>query len=110
VRLLADESIDGPIVRGSLSSMAAQPPSREDLRRRVLGWRAAGAMEQQVRLAEAPLGPAESLAWAEELCALNPEAFDQPDPIREREVAEARRAWDKLRARLGWKPGTKTAA
>lgn len=90
--------------------MAAQPPSREDLRRRVLGWRAAEATEQQVRRAEGPLAPGESLAWAEELCALNQEAFSQPDSVREREVAEARRAWDKLRARLGWKPGTKTAA
>ena len=85
--------------------MAAQPPSREDLRRRVLGWRAAEATEQQVRRAEGPLGPGESLAWAEALCALNQEAFSQPDPVRECEVAEARRAWDKLRARLGWKPG-----
>ena len=90
--------------------MAAQPPSRDDLRRRVLGWRAAEAAERRVRGAEGPLGAGESLAWAEELCALNPEAFSQPDPVREREVGEARAAWDKLRARLGWKPGTKTAA
>ena len=90
--------------------MAAQPPSREEIRRRVLGWRAAEAMEQEVRRAEGPLSPRESLAWAEELCALNPETFGQPDAVREREVAEARGAWDKLRARLGWKPGTKTAA
>ena len=90
--------------------MATQPPSREDFQRRVLGWRTAESTERQVRRAEGPLGPDESLAWAEELCALNQEAFSRPDPIREREVAGARAAWDKLRARLGWKPGTKTAA
>ena len=89
--------------------MAAPPPTREDLRRRVLGWRAAEAAEQQVRRAERPLGPAESLAWAEEICALNQGAFSRPDPVREREVTEARNAWDKLRARLGWTPGKKTA-
>ena len=81
--------------------MAAQHPSREDLRRRVLGWRAAEVAERAARRAEGPLGPGESLAWAEELCALNQDAFSRPDLVREREVAEARAAWDKLRARLG---------
>jgi hypothetical protein len=81
--------------------MAGQTPSRLDLRRRVLGWRAAEAAEREVRQAEPPLSPSESLAWAEELFALNPAAMSGPDPVREREVAEVRRTWAKLRARLG---------
>jgi hypothetical protein len=92
-----------------LSPVAGQRPSREDLRRRVLGWQAAEAAEREIRRAEGPLSPSESLAWAEALCALNPAAMSKPDPVREREVAEARAAWDKLRARLLWKPGSKRA-
>jgi hypothetical protein len=80
--------------------MAGKSPSREDLRRRVLGWRAAETAEIEVRRAEHPLSPSESLAWAEELCALNLAALSSPDAVREREVAEVRRTWAKLRARL----------
>jgi hypothetical protein len=89
--------------------MAARP-SREELKRRVLGWRAAERAGQQARMVERPLGPDEALAWADKLRALNPMAFSEADEVREREVAEARRAWDKLRARQGCRPGNKTAA
>lgn len=67
----------------------------------MLGWRAAEAAERAVRRTDKPLSPRESLAWAEELSALNPAAMGSPDPVREREVAEVRRTWAKLRARLG---------
>ena len=43
------------------------------------------------------LSPDESFAAALELIALMP-AGDEPDPVREREVAEARLAWAKVRA------------
>ncbi|MBN2574650.1 MAG: hypothetical protein JXP73_08785 [Deltaproteobacteria bacterium] len=89
--------------------MAAHP-SREELRRRVLGWRAAERVEQRIHMGERPPAPDEALAWADELCALNPAAMSAPDSVRERGVDDARRAWDKLRARLGWQPGSKTAA
>jgi hypothetical protein len=76
----------------------------------VAGWRAAEAAEQHLRQAEEPLPPGESLAWAEELVALIPEAMRVPDPVREREVAQARLAWHKLRMAKGWKPGDGTRA
>ncbi len=81
---------------------------REDLRRRVLGWRAAEAAEQRLRQTEKPLSPGESLAWAEEIIALNPAAMMALDPVREREVAQARQAWQRLRLAKGWKPSDGT--
>jgi hypothetical protein len=91
-----------------LSVVSANRPSREDLRRRVLGWRAAEAAEQYVRQGEPPLSPSESLAWAEQIIALNPAAMTAPDPVREREVELAMLAWQRLRVAKGWKPGDGT--
>jgi hypothetical protein len=36
---------------------------------------------------------------------LNPSIAAELDQTRTREVAAARNAWDKLRRRLGWRPG-----
>jgi hypothetical protein len=68
----------------------------EQLRNKVAGWRAAEARTQAERK-PLPLSLAEALATAEELRALNPAAFQGEDPVREREVAEARRAWARVR-------------
>ncbi len=73
-----------------------------------MGWRAAEAAERHVRQSETPLLPSESLAWAEQLIALNPAAMTAPDPVREREVDQAMQAWHKLRVAKGWKPGDGT--
>ncbi|MGC4088651.1 MAG: hypothetical protein QM756_12280 [Polyangiaceae bacterium] len=83
-------------------SQTQGPP--EDIRRRVAGWRAAEACERQVRRAEAILDPTTALVISEELCELDPNLFQEEDPVRKREVAEARAAWGKLRERLGWQP------
>ena len=76
----------------------------------MLGWREAEAAEREIRAAEGPLSPTESLAWAEALNALNPAAMSQPDPVREREVEQARDAWNKLRLAMGWNPESQTVA
>ncbi len=68
----------------------------EQLRGKVAGWRAAEARAQAERRTS-PLTPAEALVAAEEIRALNPAAFQGEDPVREREVAEARRAWARVR-------------
>lgn len=81
-------------------SQTQGPP--EDIRRRVAGWRAAEVRERQVRRAEALLDPTTALDLSEELCELNPDLFREEDPVRSREVGEARAAWAKLRERLGW--------
>jgi hypothetical protein len=85
--------------------MAVQPPDAQELRRRVVGWRAAESEEQRLRQQEKPLSAEESLAAAEALRAINPAIFAEPDAVREREVEAARRAWDKLRERMGWRRG-----
>ena len=74
----------------------------EDIRRRVAGWRAAEARERQVRRTETVLDPTAALDLSEELCDLDPALFREEDPVRKREVSEARAAWAKLRERLGW--------
>lgn len=80
--------------------MSQGPP--EDIRRRIAGWRAAEARERQVRRAEPVLDPTTALDLSEELCELDPALFREEDPVRTREVSEARAAWAKLRERLGW--------
>lgn len=81
-------------------SQTQAPP--EGIRRRIAGWRAAEARERQVRRAEPVLDPTTALDLSEELCELNPDLFRDEDPLREREVSQARAAWAKLRERLGW--------
>ena len=70
----------------------------EQLRRKVWGWRAAeeraDAERRRLRLTAT-----ESLEAAEEIRALNPAAFEGADPVREREVAEVRKAWARVRER-----------
>jgi hypothetical protein len=70
----------------------------EQLRRKLSGWRAAEERGRAERR-NSRLTAAESLAAAEEVRALNPAAFEGADPVREREVAEARRAWARVRER-----------
>ena len=74
-------------------------PSAREMRQRVAGWRAAGERERQLRRDEAPLEPEEALTQALELCELTPAGFwATPDEVRQREVAQARAVWARLRA------------
>jgi hypothetical protein len=90
--------------------MAVQPTDTEQLRQRVFGWRAAEQAEQRTRHQEKPLSAEDALAVADEIRAMNPAAFTAADAVREREVEAARRAWDKLRERMGWKRGARPPA
>lgn len=83
--------------------MSQSQGTPEDIRRRVAGWRAAEVRERHVRRAEAPLDATTALELSEELCDLDPDLFRKEDPVRKREVGEARAAWAKLRERLGWR-------
>jgi hypothetical protein len=85
-----------------LSHVSQSQGTPEDIRRRVAGWRAAEVRERQIRRAEALLDATTALELAEELCELDPDLFREEDPVRTREVGEARAAWAKLRERLGW--------
>jgi hypothetical protein len=78
--------------------------SAADLRRRVLGWRAAERREQALRAREAPPSPAEALEAAFELSELFGQASKLPDVVRAREVGEARAAWRTVRQRLACQP------
>jgi hypothetical protein len=70
------------------------------VRRWVAGFRAAAARDR--RRPATPMPPAEAFAAAMELWDLRPDLFDdEPDALRLREEAEARRAWARLRERLG---------
>jgi hypothetical protein len=99
-----DERGDRPRVgAGCYAAEVSQtqgPP--EDIRRRIAGWRAAELRERQLRRDEPILDPTTALELATELCELAPGLFEVEDPVREREVREARAAWAKLRERLGW--------
>lgn len=76
-----------------------------DLRRRVMGWRAAERREQHLRAEEGPMDPEAALDAAIELHELLPSGLDtRDDATRAREVAAARAAWRKLRARLACAP------
>lgn len=70
----------------------------EAIRRRVQGWRAAELRELELRRQEAPLDPEASLEASLELCDLLGDGAFVADAVREREVAQARVAWAKLRA------------
>jgi hypothetical protein len=69
------------------------------IRQRVQGWRAAEVRERELRREEGAMTPADALEAALELCELLPEDADS-DPLREREVEQARLAWRRLRD--GW--------
>jgi len=76
------------------------PEDAAQLRRRVLGWRAAEVRERQLRATEGSLAPADALEAALELCELMHESA-RPDPLRERAVEHARVTWRRLRD--GWR-------
>jgi len=78
-----------------------------DLRRRVMGWRAAERREQALRADEGPLSPAAALEAAFELHELFADASAGPDVVRSREVAAARAAWRTVRERLACHPGAR---
>jgi len=79
--------------------------SAADLRRRVLGWRAAERREQALRAREGPASPAEAVDAAFDLHDLFAGTPGQPpDVVRTREVAEARAAWRTVRERLACHP------
>ena len=77
--------------------VALTPEQAEQLRRRVQGWRAAEARERELRRIEGPMNPAESFEAGMELCELLPDLSSAPDPLRTREVEQARLAWRRLR-------------
>jgi hypothetical protein len=78
----------------------------DEIRRRVMGWRAAERRERTLRAREGPLGPAAALDAAFELHELFAAASNAPDVVGAREVEGARAAWRKLRARLACRPAT----
>jgi hypothetical protein len=75
-----------------------------DIRRRVMGWRAAERREQVLRANQGPLDPAAALDAAFDLHQLFAPGSDSGDAIRDRELASARAAWRKLRERLACHP------
>jgi hypothetical protein len=72
-----------------------------DLRRRVMGWRAAERREQVLRAQEGPMAPEEAFEAALEIHDLLPREWERLEALRARETAAARAAWQTLRARLG---------
>jgi hypothetical protein len=78
--------------------------TREQIRRRVSGWRAAERRERALQRSEGPMAPADALAAALELAALNPTVLLASDAVRARETDAARAAWRRLRRRLAWPP------
>jgi hypothetical protein len=71
-----------------------------DLRRRVMGWRAAERRERLLQAQQGPVDPGESLETAIDLLQLLPNEVSGPDIVRTREIGFARAAWRKLRVRL----------
>lgn len=80
--------------------------TRADLRRRVLGWRAAERREQALRAREGPPDPVAALDAAFELHELFAPESNEADMIRNLETTSARVAWRKLRDRLAYRPAT----
>jgi hypothetical protein len=72
---------------------------QQRIRQRVNGWRAAEKKASVARRREGPLAPDASLAAAEELRELVAPIYVSRDTTRERQVAEARAAWNEVRAR-----------
>ena len=89
--------LSGTLSGGTLASMAG---SADDLRRRVMGWRAAERREQAIRAEEGAAKPEAALAAALELYDLLPVDVSAPDVTRMVEIEHARRAWHTLRTRL----------
>lgn len=69
---------------------------RDAVRRWQAGHQAAARRSLAQLAVDGPLSPEASFEAAMELCALSPVL--EHDPVREREVAEARRLWSKLKA------------
>lgn len=67
----------------------------EAVRRWIAGQRAAEQRSFERMRTEGPMSPQDSFAAAMELCALA-EVPDR-DPVRDREIAEARALWAKLK-------------
>jgi hypothetical protein len=78
--------------------------TRDAIRRRVAGWRAAELREIEQRRQEGPMDPDAALDAAEELAELLPEGTSVEDSVRAREVAEVRKAWAALRAHYSCRP------
>ena len=72
----------------------------DELRRRVLGWRAAERREQALRRDEGPLQPDAAVRAAFDLYDLVPGDTRELDVTRAREIEAARRAWRTLRFHL----------
>lgn len=81
--------------------VASRTP-REEIRRRVDGWRAAERREREVRALEGPRPPSQALEDALDLCQQDPLPVGGVDPVREREEEATRTAWDRLRRGLAW--------
>jgi hypothetical protein len=95
--------------RAMKAARAAETPpgrspssAREEIRRRVDGWRAAERREREAREAEGSPPPSVALQDGLELCLLDPLSPGSADPVREREDELVRAAWDRLRRGLGW--------
>jgi hypothetical protein len=78
-----------------------------ELRRRVMGWRAAERREHELRRLEGPLAPTVALETAFELHDLFAGTLDRQDAVRVRELTGARAAWRKLRERLACPPAVR---
>jgi hypothetical protein len=68
---------------------------RETIRRWVAGHRAAERRSLELMRQEGPVSSEASFQAAMELCDLA--TWVEHDPVRDREVAEARRLWTKLK-------------
>jgi hypothetical protein len=97
------QSAPTPLPSSAWYTRAVATPAA-DLRRRVLGWRAAEHREREVRANEPPPTPAEALEAAFELHDLFAGTPAPLDVVRIREIAEARAAWRIVRQRLTCRP------
>ena len=68
---------------------------REAVRRWIAGHRAAERRSLELMQQEGPMSLESSFRAAMELCDLAP--LMEQDPVRDREIAEARRLWAKLK-------------
>jgi hypothetical protein len=73
------------------------PEQAEQLRARVRGWKAAEVRERDLRRSEGAMTSADAFRAAMELCELASEAYDAPDPVRDREIERTRLIWQRLR-------------
>jgi hypothetical protein len=68
---------------------------REVIRGWIAGHRAAERRSLELMRREGPMSPERSFHAAMELCELAPPVG--PDPVRDREIEQARRLWAKLK-------------